>query len=250
MGFTEIDELDCNCDLNRAIRTLNYAVDAWKNLCGPIEKYEKCALKCSGMEKVSGANAKHILCGVMVSVCTDKELCEKDKFCAEFKFLEEKPWLVLGPKLKKWDGLTECLPKWIEAYLDSVDKIDPIMYQLEDLPDEIPRAIESAPGEFADLPTMKKAKACAQAIKAGKQAKDLLQELKKSAEQLKKAAGEMKEALEQCKKDQESGKFFEHGETCRTAGCVSIKDCYEKIYGPIPKGEKKAGEDAGCCTIF
>jgi hypothetical protein len=33
----------------------------------------------------------------------------------------------------------------------------------------------------------------------------------------------------------DTGKLKEHGDTCAVTNLVEIKDCYEKIYEPIPK---------------
>jgi hypothetical protein len=63
----------------------------------------------------------------------------------------------------------------------------------------------------------------------------------------------MKEALELCKVNVESGKLKEYGETCASLKCTEVKDCYEKIFEPIPKLSAKGGKmksDSGCCTIF
>ena len=167
----------------------------------------------------------------------------------EFQILDKKPWVILGPKLKKWDGLCEHLPKWIEAYLDAPDKMKEISEKLEWLEHEVPGAIESAPACFAELDTMKKAKCISQCSKVGRDLKKLTAELKLSAEKLKKDAVELKEGLTTLAKELDDGKFIEHGKVCREAKLNEIKDCYEKIYGPIPEG-KKGGDDGGCCTIF
>ena len=248
--FEHIETIDADCrDLNEAIKTVNWACDSWKDLVDPIDKYEKESKKHAKMEKCGGANAKHILLGATISVCTDADVTSADIIKKEFQILDKKPWVVLGPKLKKWDGLSDSLPKWIEAYLDAPDQMKEISDKLGWLENEIPGAIEKAPEAFAELETMKKAKCVAQCAKTGKDLKKLFAQLKESAEKLKKDAVELKEGLTTLQKELDDGKFMEHGKVCREAKLNEIQECYEKIYGPVPAG-KKANDDGGCCTIF
>lgn len=76
-------------------------------------------------------------------------------------------------------------------------------------------------------------------------------ELTASSTKLKKDCLELAEGLKTLCKEMDEGKFIEHGTVCREAKLNEIKDCYEKIYGPIPAGAK-GGKDGGdgCCTIF
>lgn len=113
------------------------------------------------METCGGANAKHILLGVLVSCCADADMTSIDIIKKEFEILECKPWVKLGPKLAKWGGLSDNLPKWIEACMDAPEQIEEISKKLEWLEHEVPGAIDSAPAAFAELEMMQKAKCVA-----------------------------------------------------------------------------------------
>ena len=202
------------------------------------------------MEKCGGANAKHILLGTVISACTDADMNSIEVIKNEFKVLDKKPWLELGPKINKWDGLAENLPKWIEAFLAAPDQMQEIFDKLQWLETEVPGAIESAPAAFAELSGLEKAKCIAQCVRTGKDLKNLVSQLKESANNLKTDVVDLKEGLETLAKEMNEGKFIEHGKTCRDAKLNDIKDCYEKIYGPIPAAEKAGGGPGGCCNIF
>jgi len=115
-----VETISADCkDLNEAIKTVNWAVDSWCKLVEPIDKYEKECKKCAKMETCGGATCKHILLGCIAATCADAEVTSVDVIKKECEILDCKPWVKLGPKFEKWGGLCECLPKWIEAYMDA-----------------------------------------------------------------------------------------------------------------------------------
>jgi len=122
--------------------------------------------------------------------------------------------------------------------------------KLEWLEHEVPRAVEKAPEEFAEMEAMKKMRAVAQSVKAGNEMKTLVKQLVGDVQMMKKDITEIKEAMETLKTEMDNGKMAEHGDACKAANLNEIKDCYEKAYGKIPPSTKqKAGGDS-CCTIF
>lgn len=113
--------------------------------------------------------------------------------------------------------------------------------------------MEAAPEDFAELEAMEKMKAISSSTKTGKSMKDVCQSLPEAAKQVKADAEAMKEALEAIKKLIEEGTLKAKGDECSAANLMEARECYEKVYEPIPKASKKAGGkggDGGCCTIF
>jgi len=109
MGYKNVDRLDSRCELNDCIDTVNWAVDSWEKMVKPMDKHREACMKFSKLDKVDGAEAKHIILGMMVSACADKDT-KFDDIKGEVEILDKKPWMKFGPNLQQWGGLTEHLP--------------------------------------------------------------------------------------------------------------------------------------------
>lgn len=251
MSLKKLDTLSAYCYLNNPIIQLNTIIDSWNAIVGPMETHGSACIKACKLDGLD-VNAKHVFLGVCVSAAADKN-CTVEDLEKEIVILEKEPWVKFGPRFQKWDGLTDNLPAWIVDYLEAPGKIEGVLNALEPLPADIEVGITKGPEDFAELAGMDKMKQIAQLTKIGKQMKSIATSIPENAKKVKADAEAMKEALESVKKLLEEKKLKEHGDTCSKANLVDVKDCYEKIYEPIPKASKKsggAGGDGGCCTIF
>jgi hypothetical protein len=169
MGIAKIDNLSANCYLNNAIDSLNKTIGAYNEIVEPVEEAAKTCLKSTKLDK-TGANAKHVFLGVLLSAASDKNT-SLDDLKKEVQILEQKPWVKYGEKFKKWDGLSEALPEWIGGYIEAPPKLEEVANQMADMPEDIEKGVTEAPEDFKDLGTADKMKAMAQSTKTAKQMK-------------------------------------------------------------------------------
>lgn len=159
MGIKEIELIDAGekeCSLNTSIEQLNEAIKSYNEIVDPIEENANKSLEACKLEK-TGASAKHVFKGTIVSLAADSSMSLED-LNKEIEILEQEPWIKLGPKFNKWDGLNESLPAWVTAFFLVPEKIEPVMKSIEPLPEQISESGEKAPDEFAELEPMAKAK--------------------------------------------------------------------------------------------
>ena len=110
--------------MNTVINKINGVIDSYNGVVDPIEDNANKCLKCCKLEK-TGAVAKHVFMGVIVSAAADKD-CSADDLKKEIEFLDEKPFVKFGPRFNKWEGLSDALPAWIVAYFEAPERLEEI----------------------------------------------------------------------------------------------------------------------------
>ena len=117
MGPKEVELIDAGekpCSLNTSIEALNETIKSYNEIIDPIEENANKCLEACGLAK-TGASAKHVFKGCIVSLATDANL-SLDELKKEIEFLDEEPYIKLGPRFEKWAGIVEGLPAWICSY--------------------------------------------------------------------------------------------------------------------------------------
>lgn len=251
----EVTRLDANCQLNHSVDALNRVINSWNDINGPVEDKKAVTLKAAHMAETKGAKIEHVTYGlIMAGVAIDS--VNVNEMWDQMEFTLEEPYMKFGDFGDLADVTIE-LPQWVAAYFTAVAGLQEVMDSIEALPGEIQHGIENAPQDLIELPMMEKAKMIKGCMTAGKEMKQICEELKAEMIAFKDGSVALKDMLTGLASKEKRDELSENGGKCKEKKLRGVKECYEFCYGVIPdpskKEEKKKGEKAessGCCTTF
>ena len=156
-GNEKLELVEGANDLNDLIKEINQMTEQWDEIYTPIVKYKTACLKAAGLEKVQGAEVKHVIIGMIVLMVTEKNMTLDDIKRKIVITPDEMPFIKITEE-QKHETILKALAHYLKVASEGKHNVMELKTQIEEIPSKASEIAKSAPTDYVDLEFMEKAK--------------------------------------------------------------------------------------------